>query len=95
MSAFVIANVEVRDLARYEEYKALAARTIAQYGGRYIVRGGSTEVLEGTWVPKRVVVLEFPSMARAREWFHSSEYAPARRIRQETAQSDLVLVEGT
>ena len=94
MPAFVIANVEVTDPVRYEEYKKLAAPTVALYDGHYIARGGAAEVLEGTWIPKRVVVLEFPSMARAREWFNSTEYAPARRIRHETAKSELILADG-
>ena len=94
MSAYVIVNIAVKDSAPYEEYKRLAHATVTQYDGRYIVRGGAAEQLEGNWEPKRVVVLEFPTMARAREWFDSPEYAPARRIRQAAADSDMILVEG-
>jgi uncharacterized protein (DUF1330 family) len=94
MSAYVIVNIEVKDPAPYEEYKRLAHATVVQYGGRYIVRGGAAEQLEGAWKPKRVVVLEFPTMARAREWFDSPEYAPARRMREAAAVSDMILVEG-
>ncbi|MDH4044181.1 MAG: DUF1330 domain-containing protein [Gemmatimonadota bacterium] len=94
MSAYVIVNIEVTDPAPYEEYKRLAHATVVQYDGRYIVRGGAAEQLEGNWEPKRVVVLEFPTMARAREWFDSPEYAPARKIRQAAAVSDMILVEG-
>jgi uncharacterized protein (DUF1330 family) len=94
MAAYVIVNIDVRDPVRYEDYKRQAAPTVAAYGGRYVVRGGAAEVLEGTWVPKRVVVLEFPSMARAREWYRSADYAPARTLRHATAASEMILVEG-
>jgi uncharacterized protein (DUF1330 family) len=94
MAAYVIVNIEVTDPGPYEEYKRQAAATIAQYGGRYLVRGGAAERLEGSWVPRRVVVLEFPSAARAREWLHSPEYAPALKLRQAAAKSDMILVEG-
>lgn len=94
MSAYVIVNIEVTDPVRYEDYKRLAAPTIAQYDGRYLVRGGAAECVEGTWTPRRVVVLEFPSMDRARAWLHSPEYAPARALRHESARTDMVLVEG-
>ncbi len=94
MPAYVIANIDVEDPARYEEYKRLAAPTVEQYGGRYVVRGGRAELLEGNWVPKRIVVLEFPSTERAREWINSPEYAPARRIRLESAKADLILAQG-
>jgi uncharacterized protein (DUF1330 family) len=94
MSAYVIVNIDVKDPVRYEEYKRLAAPTVAAFDGRYIVRGGPAEVIEGEWVPKRIVVLEFPSMARAREWLNCAQYAPARKIRHQTAVSEMILVEG-
>lgn len=94
MSAYVIVNIDVKDPVRYEEYKRLAAPTVAAFDGRYIVRGGPAEVIEGEWVPKRIVVLEFPSMARAREWLNCAAYAPARKIRHQTAVSEMILVEG-
>lgn len=94
MSAYVIVNIDVKDPVRYEDYKRQAAPTVAAFGGRYVVRGGPAEVLEGAWVPKRVVVLEFPSAARAREWLNSAAYAPARKLRQATADSEMILVQG-
>jgi len=94
MSAYVIVNINVKDPVRYEDYKRQAAPTVAAFDGRYVVRGGPAEVLEGSWTPKRLVVLEFPTMARAREWINSAEYAPARRLRHATADSDMILVEG-
>jgi len=94
MAAYVIAEVDVQDGALFEEYRKLVPATIAQYGGKYIVRGGATETKEGGWTPKRVIVLEFPTMARAREWYHSAEYAPALAMRLKAAKSRVILVEG-
>ncbi|MDH4095911.1 MAG: DUF1330 domain-containing protein [Betaproteobacteria bacterium] len=94
MTAYVIAEVEVTDPAAYEDYRKLVPPTIARYGGKFLVRGGATETKEGGWQPKRLVVLEFPSMDQARQWYHSPEYAPALAIRLKAARSRLVLAEG-
>lgn len=94
MPAYIIANIEVLDPVRYEDYKRLAAPTVEAYGGRYLVRGGRTEVLEGEWIPKRIVVLEFPTAAQAQAWWDSPEYADAKPIRQATARTDMFIAEG-
>ena len=94
MAAYVIAEVDVHDAALFEEYRKLVPATIAQYGGKYVVRGGATETKEGGWTPKRVVLLEFPTMARAREWYHSPEYAPALAMRLKAAKSRVIFAEG-
>jgi uncharacterized protein (DUF1330 family) len=94
MPAIVIADVEITDAAGFEEYRARVPATIAQYGGRYLVRGAATEVKEGDWSPRRLIVLEFPSLARAREWFASPEYAPLIVLRQRSAKTKLVFAEG-
>lgn len=94
MPAYVIVNINVTDPIRYEDYKELAAPTVTAFGGRYIVRGGAAEVLEGGWTPRRVVLLEFPSLARAREWWSSPEYAPMKKLRQATATTEMIVVEG-
>jgi uncharacterized protein (DUF1330 family) len=94
MAAYVVAEVEVTDPATYEEYRKLVPATIAQYGGKYLVRGGAVEKKEGAWEPKRLVVLEFPSLEQARKWYHSPEYAPALALRLKAARSKVVLVEG-
>ena len=94
MSAFVIVDIDVTDPVRYEEYRRMAHDTVFAYDGRYVVRGGSAERLEGSWEPHRIVVLEFPSAARAREWWSSEAYRPAKAIRAETARSEMILVEG-
>ncbi|KPJ92674.1 MAG: D-fructose-6-phosphate amidotransferase [Gemmatimonas sp. SG8_17] len=94
MAAYVIVDIEIHDAKRYEEYKKLAATTVTAYGGRYIVRGGTAEQLEGEWVPGRVVVLEFPSVDRARQWWDSAEYAPAKALRQASASTRMIVVQG-
>lgn len=94
MSAYVIVDIDVTDPAVYEEYKKLAPATIAAYGGKYLARGGKSEILEGTWSPKRLVILEFENMARAKAWVNSPEYAPAKEMRHRSANGNMVLVEG-
>jgi len=94
MAAYVIAEVEVTDSAAYEEYRKKVPATIAQYGGKYLVRGGATEAKEGGWAPARFVILEFPSMEQARRWYDSPEYAPALAIRKRASKSKLIFAEG-
>ena len=94
MAAYLIAEVEITDPKAYEEYRKIVPGTIAQYGGRYLVRGGAVETKEGGWTPSRVVVLEFASMDQARKWYHSPEYAPALAIRTRAGKSKVILVEG-
>ena len=94
MAAYVVVQIEIDDPVRYEEYKALAPPSIAAFGGRYLVRGGASDRLEGTWQPVRLVVLEFPDAERARSWWSSAEYAPAKAIRQRCARTEMLLVEG-
>jgi len=94
-AAYVVVQVAVDDPDVYERYKALAPPSIAAYGGRYLVRGGASEVLEGTWQPPRLVVLEFPSAAQARAWWDSPEYAAAKALRQRCARTEMLLIEGS
>jgi uncharacterized protein (DUF1330 family) len=94
VAAYLIAEVEITDPKAYEEYRRIVPGTIAQYGGRYLVRGGAVETKEGGWTPARVVVLEFASMDQARKWYHSPEYAPALAIRTRAGKSKVILVEG-
>ncbi|MBN2386267.1 MAG: DUF1330 domain-containing protein [Anaerolineales bacterium] len=95
MSAYVIVDIEVTDPVGYEDYKQRAAPIVGLYGGKYLARGGPNETLEGDWQPHRLVILEFDSPARAREWLTSPEYAPARALRHKYARTNMVLVEGT
>ena len=94
MPAYIIVNIDVTDPEPYERYKTMAHATVTAFGGRYIVRGGPAERLEGAWEPKRMVVLEFPDAARARAWWSSEEYRPAKSLREASARSDMILVTG-
>jgi uncharacterized protein (DUF1330 family) len=94
MAAYVIADVKIEDPVRYEDYKRMVPATLAAYGGRFIARGGRTEVLEGEWRPNRVVIIEFESVERAKEWWASEEYRAARELRQRTSTGSLIVIEG-
>ena len=94
MAAYVIVQVDVQDAERYSVYKDMAPASIAEYGGRYLVRGGQVETLEGSWAPGRFVVLEFPDMERAKAWWASPEYAEAKALRHATARSEMIVVPG-
>lgn len=94
MAAYFIVEIDVQDGAAFEEYRKQVPATIAKYGGRYLVRGGRTETLEGDWQPKRVVVLEFPSLEQAKKFYDSPEYGPLKALRLRAAKSKLLLVEG-
>ena len=94
MPAYLINDMEVLDPQGLDDYKKLSPATVAQYGGKFLVRGGAIERLEGDWQPRRLVILEFPSVERAQAWIDSPEYAPARRLRQLSANSNLIVVEG-
>ena len=94
MAAYLIGSIEVTDPQAYEEYRKLVPDTIAAYGGKYLVRGSTAEVIEGDWDPKRLVILEFESMERAKEWYDSPEYSPLKQIRFKAASSNIVFAEG-
>ena len=94
MPAYVIVQIEVTHPTQYEKYKELAPPSIRQYGGRYLVRGQPVEVLEGSWSPKRFVILEFDSIQKARTWWSSLEYREAKRLRQASARTEMICVEG-
>ena len=94
MPAYIVVEVEVHDPERYEDYKAMVPPSLAAYDGRFLVRGGKVETLEGDWAPKRFVMVEFPSLERARAWWNSNEYADAKALRQATATTQMIVVEG-
>jgi uncharacterized protein (DUF1330 family) len=94
MVAYVIANVEVLDPDRYRQYSALAGPAIAKHGGRFLVRGGAAEVLEGDWTAHRVVVLEFPTVEQAKAFYHSADYASARERRLGASNFTMMVVAG-
>ncbi len=94
MAAYVIADIEVTDAALYDEYRRQVAATITAHGGRFLVRGGAAQLLEGQRLPQRTVVLEFADMAHLQAWYHSPEYAPLIALRQRASKGSLMAVEG-
>jgi uncharacterized protein (DUF1330 family) len=94
MPAYIIAEVEVTNPTGYEAYRPLAGASIAQYGGRFVVRGGKAELVEGTQEPARIVVIEFADTATAKRWYNSPEYQEALKIRLANSKGRVLLVEG-
>jgi uncharacterized protein (DUF1330 family) len=93
-SAYILANVDVKDPAAYEEYKRLSTIAMKAHGAEVCVRGGQTEVLEGDWTPHRVVLLKFPSVEKAKAFYDSTEYKAAIEARRNIAVMRMVLIEG-
>jgi uncharacterized protein (DUF1330 family) len=94
MTAYIIMDMNITDRLRYEEYKSLAVPTVKRYGGKYLAQGGTTEILEGSWAPGHLVILQFDSVEQAKDWLNSTEYHEPRRLRHEAAVSNMVVVEG-
>ena len=94
MAAYIIVSIKVQDPVRYEAYKSMVPPSLGAYGGKFIVRGGKLETLEGGWSPERFVIIEFPSTDQAKAWWGSTEYAEAKALRQATSASEMIVVEG-
>lgn len=94
MPAYVVVEIEIHNPEEYEDYKKLTPASLKNYQGKFIVRGGKTETLEGDWSPQRFVMLEFPTLVLAKAWWASEEYAPAKALRQRTASTKMIVVEG-
>lgn len=94
MKAYIIVDVTITDPEKYEAYKKLTPGSLIPYEGKFVVRGGQAETLEGSWSPGRIVVVEFPSMEKARAWWSSEGYAPAKALRQSASTTQMILVEG-
>ena len=94
MAGYIIVDVEIKDPIAYQEYVRVVPASLAPYGGRFLVRGGRAENLEGAWQPKRIVVLEFESAERAREWWASDGYQAPKRLRQSASITNMIVVEG-
>lgn len=94
MKAYILVDVTVTNPSRYEDYKKLTPASLEPFGGKFIVRGGTADTLEGDWKPGRIVVLEFPSLADAKAWWSSAVYAPAKAIRQSASETKMIVVEG-
>jgi uncharacterized protein (DUF1330 family) len=95
MPAYLIADIEITDPAGYEEYRKRVPPVVAANGGRFLARGGTVEVLEGSWTPTRLVIIEFPSMAALKSFYDSPAYRPLIELRNRNARSKLVAIEGS
>ncbi|PKB78597.1 MAG: D-fructose-6-phosphate amidotransferase [SAR202 cluster bacterium Io17-Chloro-G9] len=94
MAAYVLVDIEVTDQGTYDDYRRQVPPLVEKYGGKYLVRGGELEQLEGDWMPKRLVVIEFPSSDKAKEFYDSEEYRPLKELRMKATNSKMVLAEG-
>ena len=94
MPAYLIVDIDITDPVRYADYIKAVPASIAAYGGKYVVRGGKAQRLEGSWDPKRVVVLQFDTFERALEWWGSEEYREPKALRQSASVSNMILIEG-
>jgi uncharacterized protein (DUF1330 family) len=94
VAAYVIVDLTVTDLPTMEEYRKRVPATLAAYGGRFLVRGGAHQTVEGDWKPNRLVVLEFPTMDQAKRWYSSEEYREPLAMRLRAGRADMVMVEG-
>ena len=94
MAAYMIANVEIIDAENMKKYMQATPEVVKKYSGRFLVRGGEIWVAEGRWTPKRLVILEFESFEKAKEFWHSAEYAPLKALRQSSANTDMIFVDG-
>jgi uncharacterized protein (DUF1330 family) len=94
MTAYIIIDMNITDPLRFEEYNMLAAPTVELYGGKFLAHGGTTEILEGSWAPGHLVILQFDTVEQAKEWLNSTEYHEPRRLRHEAAVSNMIVSEG-
>ncbi len=94
MTGYIIVQVNIHDADKFAIYRDMVPPTLEAYGGRYLIRGGEWETLEGDWNPHRVVVIEFDSVEKAKAWWSSEEYAPAKLLREESTDSTMIVVEG-
>lgn len=94
MPAYLISDVSVKDADAFQAYRTRAAASIEQHGGRYLVRGGPVETLEGSWAPATIIIVEFPDIVRARAWYGSPEYASALAFRDDALSRNLILLDG-
>ena len=94
MSGYMVGNITVTNPQLFAEYGKLVPETVAQFGGTYVVRGGTPEKIEGNYEPVRIVILQFESVAKAREWYDSDVYAPLKEMRMKASTGDLYFVEG-
>jgi uncharacterized protein (DUF1330 family) len=95
MAAYVVADIVVKDTAKYDDYKRGVSATVEKFGGRFLVRGGSAKTFEGDWRPERLIIIEFPDMASLEGWYRSADYGPLLSLRLAASDGRLIAIEGT
>jgi len=94
MAAYIVVEVDVKDPERYADYRSMVPASLAVYGGKFLIRGGQVENLEGDWEPQRFVMIQFDSVEQAKRWWDSEEYREARTLRQATSDTRMIVVQG-
>jgi uncharacterized protein (DUF1330 family) len=94
MPAYLIANIEIKDAKKIKKYLAATPKILNKYSGRFLVRGGELWIAEGTWNPKRIVIVEFDTFEKAKEFWNSDDYKELKELRQSSAYTDMILVDG-
>lgn len=94
MAGYIVADIAITDPDEYQKYAQQTAATLEPYGGKFLVRGGQPETVEGNWKTKRIVIIEFPSVEQAKTWYDSPEYEAIKGIRQRSAVSNILIVHG-
>ena len=94
MAGYALIDVEITDQAAFAEFRERAAAVVEAHGGRFLVRGGATEVLQGDWTPHRVIVIEFESVERAKSWWNSPAHTELRAILDRCSNTTTTIVEG-
>jgi uncharacterized protein (DUF1330 family) len=94
MAAYLIVDLEISDPEKIAEYRRAAGPTVVKHGGRLLVGNGAREVLEGSWTPKELIIIEFPSMQELKNWYNSEEYRPLIDVRKAAARGNLIAIEG-
>ena len=94
MAAYLIAEIDITNPEGYASYRPMAAESVMRHGGRFVARGGTIVPLEGGWDPKRVVIIEFPSLDAAKTFYHSDDYQVALKVRLENSTGRVIIVDG-
>ena len=94
MAAYALIDVEVTDQSVFAEFRERAPAVVEAHGGRFLVRGGATEVVQGDWTPHRVVIVEFDSVERVKSWWNSPDHTKLRALLDRSSKSTMTIVEG-
>jgi uncharacterized protein (DUF1330 family) len=91
---YLIVRINIKNVELFQQYPPLSTKAVEKFGGKYLIRGGSFEIVEGQWPAERTTVVEFESFNKAKEFYNSLEYSEAKKVRQESTDTDFILIEG-